>query len=538
MSSIVRALTSRHPVFKGWHMEGVTATETGDISPRIAARLLLLVLILAGAWRLFFSDGLQNGDASLYAEEAHNLATGQLPLPRTAYSVRYGLIVPVAISFKLFGVNDTSLTLFPLFCSLATITVCYRIGILVSGRRMALIAASLLACLPLDILQSSDLHADLPISMWLALTLWLFVASVRATAHHRFYFALAGLCFGFAYLTKLTCLAFCPALLALIVYYRPLRHSAWAGMVFLVVILVESACYWAVTGNPLHRLTAELAGGMHGESIRRMYPDAARNLWLAFFEIPGLLFLPYPFAHDPYFAFHFILLPISLLWAIRRKAIACYPLVIWLVLLYIPTSFGTVNIRTFAPAQVREPRVLEPLCVPAMLLIAVFLVSLKPRVWIVPSIAAMIIYAILCTFVCDFETRQEFGPLKRVYAFANVDGACHESMYADPWTIHCLRYLDHYEHPTLIQSYPPQRAEGRLIIRRSTLQTIKRLNDYDVPSWVMELRMTTPVLVAHAYEQVRGGYRHRVAQRKTLFEIVWAVQPTEDRDVQLYSKRH
>jgi 4-amino-4-deoxy-L-arabinose transferase-like glycosyltransferase len=493
--------------------------------------VLGMIVLIAALVRLAVADGLRNPDAALYAEQAYQLSIGHIRVPDSAYSVRYGLIAPIALCFRLFGVNDTSLVLFPLLSSMVTILASYRLGVLVQGRLAGLMAAGLLAILPVDVMQSTDLHADVPMSMWLTLCLLCFISAARAPAHRKTrIFACAGVMFGLAYLTKITTLAFFPALLALAVHYRTDRRTWVAPVVFLLVLLTEASFYTAVTGQPGYRLSAEMGGGNHGAQIRRLYPSPTRNIWLAFIEIPDILMRPWPLSTSPNFGVHFLLVPFAVYWALRNHFPALRPLLIWGGALYLPLSFGIIDYKTFAPVQIRAARVLEPICVPCLVVLACWLASRRPKtcviLWIiVGTIASMSI------LIVSFESQQEFSPVKLVYRQCFSQNPDRDTIvYCDHWLIPYLKYLDRFKAPSRFYSYPSNRPEGYYVVNHPTLNGMLRWDDVRPPEWVQNNAERKQVAIAHRYEQIRGGYRKRAREGQSFMNILWAVQQSDVQD--------
>jgi hypothetical protein len=93
---------------------------------RFAVFVALSLFIVA--YRIFAFDGYYGWDDMAYAEYAAQLMNGQLSLTDTSHFVyRWGIIVPLAISYKLFGINDISTTLPPLLASIGTLYLLYRL---------------------------------------------------------------------------------------------------------------------------------------------------------------------------------------------------------------------------------------------------------------------------------------------------------------------------------------------------------------------------------------------------------------------------
>ncbi|MDA2934466.1 hypothetical protein MYX82_08990 [Acidobacteria bacterium AH-259-D05] len=73
--------------------------------------LLILALIIRLA---FFCGGIRGADAYAYAEHAYNITQGQYDLTaeNLFYGFRFAVLLPTALAYTLFGVNDWSSALF------------------------------------------------------------------------------------------------------------------------------------------------------------------------------------------------------------------------------------------------------------------------------------------------------------------------------------------------------------------------------------------------------------------------------------------
>src|SRR5262249_39566601 len=131
-----------------------------------------------------------------------------------------------------------------------------------------------------------------------------------------------------------------------------------------------------------------------------------------------MLFRPYPFVHQPFFGYQFLLLPFAIGWVVWTRSTAVYPVLGWLVLLYLPLSFATLDFKTFAPAQLRVPRVLEPLCVPSMVLIAAFVAPAFSRFGTLIFLGFVTVTSLLFSFQLHYDARQELQPVREVYETA------------------------------------------------------------------------------------------------------------------------
>ena len=105
-------------------------------------------------------------DDTAYAEDAVALRDGRFVVGADMVSMRISLVSQAALAFALFGVSEWSAALPALAASLLTLVSVYAIALILYGLRAALMAAALLALLPLDIIHASTL---LPTCPWRSL---------------------------------------------------------------------------------------------------------------------------------------------------------------------------------------------------------------------------------------------------------------------------------------------------------------------------------------------------------------------------------
>lgn len=507
--------------------------EASGISVRSSIIVLTAIVITGVISRLVLSTGIQFTDSAIYSELAYSIAHPDYQnAPVAHHNLRYGLILPVALSYKLLGVNSLSLVLYPLTSSVVSILACYWIGTFLSSRAVGIVAACLLTFLPLSIYQATDLHADLPMSMGLALALCSFLYATRSEGfRRRRLFIAAGLFFGFAYFSKLTAIAFLPALLGLSFYYRRIREAKLAFITFLTLLCFETVTYAAMTGNWLYRIAAETSRGLHAQQVKLIYPDRASNLLSAFTEVPVLLLKPYPLIYQSYFGYSFLLLPIAVFWILKNRVREGYPLLLWMTLVYLPLSFAVLDFSTFAPAQIRVPRTLEPLCLPAMILIAQFLCS-RQVLWRIVTLALLIPSSLFFSYVLHFDSSQEIEPIRRAYDMAMQVRGNEGAVFSDPFTAQVLRYFYRYRDKAVFVEFPNEPMEGLAILNPSAQQTIKKWLNTLPPEWVVSKVGWEQEFISYSQKRVVGGYRKRIVE-KGLVGALFETAPDESRPITL-----
>ena len=187
---------------------------------RMPAFYLLLIIFAAFIIRLHFFIGFAGGDPQddgIYINIAkeilkngfynHNIQKNLIlhnPIinPIYMFPARLLMTYATACSFFLFGVSDYSAALFPLICSLLSIYIVYKIGLLLFNYRVGLFAGFFLAIMPLDIIFSTRVTPDVPIAFFMSLGVYLFLKGMEQNKAWCFYGA--GIAAGVGYLTKET----------------------------------------------------------------------------------------------------------------------------------------------------------------------------------------------------------------------------------------------------------------------------------------------------------------------------------------------
>ena len=269
-----------------------------------------LALVLLGHALLY---ALLNGnfdhdfDAQQYGRIAFEISRGEYQPATHPFSQRFGVTVPAAGLFRLFGVSWVTATLWPLFCSLGTIALVHGAAARAAGRRAALAAALLLAINLVQVRYASRLLPDVVVS---ALMLAAAVAIERGRAAARrapgprgFASALLVLA---ALLSKETAVWLGPLFLGLLVYdlLRGKNRRLWTAFsaALLAGLLALGGAYAAFTGDALYRLqgiesvhnerAGAFDGGLASYAARLTYEPLVFLLEIPGFGLALLLALP------------------------------------------------------------------------------------------------------------------------------------------------------------------------------------------------------------------------------------------------------
>lgn len=235
-------------------------------SSPLALGMLAFVLVGALVLRLHYYVGFVGSDdfetwlrALAFSQGDFSYITETQNLIAT---IRYGLAYPTALFFAVFGVSQTTTTLFPLTMSLATITGVYILTVKLSRSVSAgLMAAAASALLGLDISYSTILLPDVPLTtmgVWSVLfCVFALEAQDRSPGRASLFYLLAGFAAGYGISLKIVAVGIIGAL-TLWVLWEAIHRRATKPMLLIFVgwaipMGVELLVLWAQTGDPLVR---------------------------------------------------------------------------------------------------------------------------------------------------------------------------------------------------------------------------------------------------------------------------------------------
>ena len=375
---------------KGVSSSAALAGDTG--STRRDMILLLAVLLCAAVIRLYHFHGFNGFDDAEYARFAHQIVRGDFePQGYTGPSVfplRVGVIIPAAIAFRLFGMSEYSMVVYPLLLSLAGILLVYVFTSELFGRMAGIIAAALLSIVPGDFDIATLLLPDLPTAFFAALAVTCILMAERrlGNAHVRLFAAGAGagLCLGLAWLCKESIAYLAPfCLLWIAVHLRQRRWHLlflWSGVAAgsLALLVGEMAVYAHQHGDALFRFheiernyrqwessfftEGSDFGWKRGESrahalLHRLFVSGPATILLN----RTLLFIP-------------LLGLLATVYAVRRKDGRYLVPALWLWTLVLMLNFSSSSTSAYTPLALFQ-RYLYPLLFPAVVLVGGFLAT-------------------------------------------------------------------------------------------------------------------------------------------------------------------
>ena len=213
------------------------------------ALLVLACVMIRLSW-----VGYDGADDLSYAKAAEAWLSGFSPLGSDHWALRYTIVLPVALSLKLFGQNEFSLALPDVICFLSFVIVNFHFVSRFFGLKAGTVAGALLAVTPAFVVQATYIDIDVVEAFFVSWSFWLFVfGSVDTKKGHLFFWS--GLLGALAFLTRETS---CVLLLlwagSLFLPNRPsIGKYALLASGFFLVVLGQLIYFGLLTGNPFYR---------------------------------------------------------------------------------------------------------------------------------------------------------------------------------------------------------------------------------------------------------------------------------------------
>jgi|GEM_PF-2177060 len=409
-------------------VEARNEVPAGSLDTVSRARWPVFAVILLGlAIRLLFFNGYQGHDDRSYVTFATILAEqGRVAVEdRSQWIGRIGFWVPVAGAVSIFGLSNFSLTLYPLVCSLGGILLAIKLGTLLFNRETGLVAGVLLAIMPIDVMLSTYVYADLPMAVFVSLTLYLFLRAEHGTGgrQNAFLYLGAGIAAGIAYLHRENAAFLIAPFAIYLLYYRKIRWQyGWILAGGALVLALEVGFWTYHTDDPLYRVHSITEGTSGGDerAEKRGLREADESFLTRWIPRPGRLRRGTPDTHliEPVLMFttnqdfglmYLIGWPIALLSLWRRDrgfVLAMWVVVLALMLAYFPVMYPFT--------MVRNPRYYMWLSIPMMVLIAAWLRSVRPALGY--AVGGLLVLSSLACILID-SSREALAPVRTTINF-------------------------------------------------------------------------------------------------------------------------
>ena len=358
---------------------------------------VMLPVLFVGSFliRLVCLTGLIGSDDMFYSNYGQAIATGSYKLEATHYAVRYGLLLPLSASYRLFGLHEWTTILVPLISSSLAAPLLALIAARLAGIRQAWIAGLLMATFPVAVRYGSILVPEPVLETLLLIAALLFLL---AQAHDSSILAAAaGVLLGISYLTKEPAAFVAMAFFLFLVAMRRWKLAFVMGCGVAFVLLGEVGWYWKESGDVLFRIHA-----MAWNNSSDMAVAANQNLFYRLFkEYPRMMLVP----STDYGLHSLLALGLSAAALVSRRSASTLWLLLWAIFPFLYLNFGTSSFRYFW-ALPSAPRYLGLIYEPLFVLAAIALVSLANSNLSKKLVGSSLVLVVCAVGVaCAFVTR-------------------------------------------------------------------------------------------------------------------------------------
>ena len=368
--------------------------------------------------RLLAYTGLVASDDLVYSYFAEQIADGTYRLVPHHFAIRYGVLLPLAALYRLFGVHEWTTVILPLAASVLAPPLAALLALRISGPGAAWIVGLLLACFPVEVRYASLLVPE-PIME----TVLLFVALLYLIAVERrspLLAFLAGVGFGCAYLVKETAAFVVMGFCLFAVLRKEWRVAGPLALGAALVAAAEIGWYWSQVGDPLFRSQAlEFHNRTSGAVEANRY--LSYRLWKAY---PRMMLVP-----NLDFGLHsLVALTLGAIAVLRDRSARVLWLSLWAALPFLFLNFGSTRISTYWVMPV-SPRYISFVYVPLFLLAGPLLSAWTKRGrWKQGLVTLLVSGTCAAGLWCGFATRNtgyhtaEVDRLRQLIAEARSSG--------------------------------------------------------------------------------------------------------------------
>jgi len=387
--------------------------------------VFLFILTLALFIRISTFIGLaacHSQDDGLYLNAALSILKGDFRFPKDLVEQEYvnpvwippsriGMIYPTAFFAMIFGLKSFSFSIFPLLCSLGMIVATYAFLLKLGHKDAGEVASLLLTIYPLNVIYSTRIMPDVPMTFFSLLGIIFFLFSGKQS--RVFHVFLSGVLIGISYLIKP--LGIISLILPILV---SIFRKNWKELLlimggFMLVLCFEFIYFFSLTGDVLFKF--KLLERVYRQKYEVEYGITEPHHFLIFnFYLPphydffahakSLLDL-HPF--DKQMVFHGYLsiagITSAVFIVLQKKLRKFWFFVAFLLLAYIYLEFGTTYIafeehgmRYFlifkeADFEKQQQLLVPPLCIS----IATALMSIRKRNLAMPFLLALVLSSLI-----------------------------------------------------------------------------------------------------------------------------------------------
>ena len=377
---------------------GIDATARDD-STRLRWAVYGGLAVLALALRLACATGLVGSDDLYYAKYARAIAEGEYRtvlsqlrgVEHTHYALRYGVLIPLAAIYKVFGVSEWSTVALPLIASTLSVVLLAAIGWRMFNLRVGIIAGLLYATFPVQLQFATVLEPE-PVAECFAL-LGVLTYLYARRGGRAWLWLVAGFLLGSAYLAKEAAAFIGAAFFLHAAWERHWRGASLLALGMASVLTAEHAYYYVVWNDLLLRPhSTQLYTLRETDSF---FPARLALKYRLFFKYPEAMLVP-----DLRMGLHSLA---CLIWAgtalMLKRRHGYMMIVLWATIPWLYLNFGSWSFTHSAPLP-RAPRYIEFTYPPLMLLSGVALgrAFLARRAVAWPAAAAFVLVLVFGLF--------------------------------------------------------------------------------------------------------------------------------------------
>ncbi len=233
---------------------GIAAQRRAVMAAGAAATALLFVALLSVTWVGFIeSDDLAYAtSAALWQDDFPHLGNSH-------WGLRHLIVLPIAASYALLGRGEAALLLPTVLYASAIVAMTGLCVRRVAGPTAGVIAALLVATLPVIVTGASLVYSDMIEAFFVLASLWAYWFATRSGRAGLF--LASGILAGCAFITRETTAALLAFYLVLFLL-APRRIMDFVRMAagFLIVLGLDTAWLWVASGDPFWRFTVSSRG--------------------------------------------------------------------------------------------------------------------------------------------------------------------------------------------------------------------------------------------------------------------------------------
>lgn len=213
-----------------------------------------ILLCIAFILRISTFMGMAEGDDLYYTLLAHRFGNGDLSAG-FIFDIRWAVFVPVALLYKIFGVNDLTSIAPTFFYGLASVYLVFRIVKEETSETAAVLTTLLYTTFPVVLIYGNFFQTDPALEFFSLLSIFMF-QKAAATGKMR-WFVFAGLALGAIFLTRVTGLFIAPLASFYILWKKGWTRQMITGIAVsaafsLAIPAVQGIVYYFVHGNFFH----------------------------------------------------------------------------------------------------------------------------------------------------------------------------------------------------------------------------------------------------------------------------------------------